>query len=50
MSMEWMKDARESMDVLRESLTDTETEAATELVRGSKFVEVPNSRTQLWSL
>jgi len=41
MSTEGMKDASERMDILREPLTDAETDSATELVRGSKFVEVP---------
>ena len=40
MSMEGMKDASKRMDVLREPLTDAETEAATKVVRASRFVEV----------
>ena len=38
MSMEGVKDASERMDEMREPLNDAETEAATELVRGSRFV------------
>ena len=41
MSMEGVKGASERMDVMREPLSDVETDAATELVRGSIFVEVP---------
>jgi hypothetical protein len=41
MSMEGVNDASERMDVMREPLTDAETDAPTKLVSGSRFVEVP---------
>ena len=40
-SMEGVKDASEMMDTMREPLSEVETEVATELMRGSRLVEVP---------
>ena len=40
-SMGGVKDASERMDAMREPMSEAETEVATELVRGRKFVEVP---------
>ncbi len=38
-----MKEANERMSAMRESLSEVETKVATELVRGSRMVEVPGA-------